>query len=71
MKAAKYFFVKKEFNATSMRDIAQKAKVTQSLLHHHFRTKESLWQLVKYELLNQYFEDITQKIDLGRMMRKK
>lgn len=71
MKAAKQLFVKRGLNGTSMRDIAQRAKVTQSLLHHHFGTKESLWQIVKSELLNHYFEDIARKVKLAKQDEKK
>ncbi|WP_423062392.1 TetR/AcrR family transcriptional regulator [Candidiatus Paracoxiella cheracis] len=63
LKAAKTLFVKQGFAGTAMREIAVKAKVTQSLLHHHFGTKESLWQMVKYELTNRYFEAIAEQIE--------
>ena len=63
IKAARKVFVAKGFNGSSMRDIANQAKVTQSLLHHHFGNKKALWQLVKHELLNQYFQDIERQLE--------
>jgi len=60
--AAKKLFVKQGFNGTSLRQIAEKAKVTQSLLHHHFGSKAALWQMTKAELMNQYFNEIEERI---------
>ena len=42
--AAEKLFVKKGFAATSISDVATKAKVTKSLIHHHFGSKEALWE---------------------------
>lgn len=61
IKAARQLFVKHGLNGTSMRAIAKQAGVTQSLLHHHFGNKESLWQKVKAGLLDQYFDEIERK----------
>lgn len=63
IKAAQKLFVAKGFNGTSMREIAAQAKVTQSLLHHHFGNKQTLWQMVKHELTNQYFDEIARQIE--------
>lgn len=42
--AAEKLFVKKGYAATSISDVASKAKVTKSLIHHHFGSKEALWE---------------------------
>ncbi len=40
-------FVEKGFAAVSMREIAAASGVTKSLIHHHFGSKEGLWEAVK------------------------
>jgi len=55
IKAAKNLFVKKGFSGTSMSDIAKQAKVNQSLIHHHFGSKKSLWYAVRDRLYDHYF----------------
>lgn len=49
--AAKKLFVKKGFDGTSLRDIADKAQVPVSLIYHYFENKVHLWQEVKVSLL--------------------
>ena len=44
--AAARVFATSGFDGASMRQIAEEAKVTQSLLHHHFQTKQRLFQTV-------------------------
>ena len=46
LKAARIEFAKAGFHGTKMRDIAQRAGVSQGLLHHHFQGKEGLWSAV-------------------------
>jgi len=46
VEAAIALFAERGFHGTTMRDIAQRADVSQSLLHHHFGTKEGLWRIV-------------------------
>jgi len=45
--AAHGLFVEKGFAAVSMREIAARSGVTKSLIHHHFGSKETLWETVK------------------------
>ncbi len=45
--AAESIFVDRGFAATSVSEIADRATVTKSLIHHHFGSKEALWQEVK------------------------
>ncbi|HEY0865864.1 MAG TPA: TetR family transcriptional regulator [Fimbriimonas sp.] len=42
--AAKRLFAEKGYNATSINDIADVARVTKSLVLYHFGSKEALWQ---------------------------
>lgn len=52
--AAHGLFVKKGFAAVSMREIAVRSGVTKSLIHHHFGSKESLWETVKEQAFATY-----------------
>lgn len=63
--AAESLFVERGFAATSLSDIAKRAGVTKSLIHHHFRTKEGLWDEVKRERLSHYAELQTQLVVAG------
>ncbi len=56
LKAAKTLFVKQGFAATSISQIATRAKINQSLIYHHFKDKKSLWQLVKETSMQDYFQ---------------
>jgi TetR/AcrR family transcriptional regulator len=46
LRAARAEFARAGFHGTKMRDIAQRAGVSQGLLHHHFNGKEGLWNAV-------------------------
>ena len=54
--AAYKLFVSKGFAAVSMRDLAAQSGVTKSLIHHHFGSKEALWELVKERAIAAYAE---------------
>jgi TetR/AcrR family transcriptional regulator len=54
--AAEAIFVEKGFAAASMSDVARRAAVTKSLIHHHFGSKEELWVEVKRRSLEEYVE---------------
>lgn len=54
--AAQKLFLENGFAATSMSQIASQAKVTKSLIHHHFQNKENLWCAIKSELFKEYHE---------------
>lgn len=54
--AAHDLFVAKGFAAVSMREIAARSGVTKSLIHHHFGSKEALWELVKERAFAAYAE---------------
>lgn len=57
LKAAKALFVRQGFAATSMSQIAKKANINQSLIHHHFENKENLWRLVKADIIKNYLKE--------------
>ncbi|XAH25597.1 TetR/AcrR family transcriptional regulator [Xylophilus sp. GW821-FHT01B05] len=46
LEAALAVFAHSGFSGTTMRDIAQQAGVSPGLIHHHFKDKESLWNMV-------------------------
>lgn len=52
--AAEALFVERGFAATSMSEIGRRAAVTKSLIHHHFGSKEELWEEVKRRCLAEY-----------------
>jgi TetR/AcrR family transcriptional regulator len=54
--AAEATFVEKGFAAASMSDIAARAAVTKSLIHHHFGSKEELWLEIKRRSVEEYVE---------------
>ena len=54
LESARALFIERGFAAVSMRDIAQRADVPQSLIHHYFGTKEALWQAVKEAAYDAY-----------------
>lgn len=56
LKAAFELFVEKGFAAVSVREIAQRSKVTKSLIHHHFGGKEGLWEAAKELAFSKYYE---------------
>lgn len=47
IEAAFALFVEKGFAGVTMREIAERSEVTKSLIHHHFGSKEALWEAVK------------------------
>lgn len=53
--AAEKIFVERGFSDTSMSQIAKKASVTKSLIHHHFGSKEQLWREIKKRRFEEYF----------------
>lgn len=63
--AASELFAEKGFADTSLTEIADKAGVTKSLIHHHFGAKEQLWKEVACSIFGEY--EVVQKkmIDEG------
>lgn len=50
LKSAQKLFVKKGLAGVSISEIAKAAKINQSLIYHHFKNKNALWQQVKLNL---------------------
>jgi TetR/AcrR family transcriptional regulator len=47
VEAAEEIFLEKGFGNTSLSEIARRAGITKSLIHHYFGSKEGLWREVK------------------------
>ena len=54
--AAEEIFLEKGFGNTSLSEIARRAGITKSLIHHYFGSKEGLWREVKTKRFMQYAE---------------
>jgi len=54
--AAEEVFLEKGYGATAMSEIARRAGVTKSLVHHHFDSKANLWEEVKQRRFRHYAE---------------
>ncbi len=54
--AAMTLFVERGFADVAMRQIAERSGVTKSLIHHHFGSKEALWDEVKETAFSRYME---------------
>ena len=54
--SAESVFLKKGFADAAMSEIARRAKVTKSLIHHHFSSKDGLWEQVKMRRFAAYGE---------------
>lgn len=54
LEAAEEVFLSKGFGNTAMSEIATRAGVTKSLLHHHFGSKMNLWTEVKFRRFEHY-----------------
>jgi len=56
LEAAESVFLEKGFGAAAVSEIAQRAGVTKSLIHHHFGSKEKLWEEIKLRRFTVYAE---------------
>lgn len=59
--AAEKLFIENGFSATAISEIAKAAGVTKSLIHHHFGSKEALWDAVEAKHLafvDEYLEKL-------------
>ena len=56
--AAEAVFSERGFGDASMSGIAARGGVTQSLIHHHFGSKQALWRAVKQRRIGPYLETI-------------
>ncbi|MCK4609509.1 MAG: TetR/AcrR family transcriptional regulator [Gammaproteobacteria bacterium] len=56
LKAAEKLFAKKGFAGASISEIAKQAKINQSLIYHHFDSKDGLWKAVRQAISERYNE---------------
>lgn len=63
LQAAEDVFTERGFSDSSISRIAKRAKVTKSLIHHHFGTKENLWMEVKMRRFDDYFAVQRQQLE--------
>jgi TetR/AcrR family transcriptional regulator len=54
LEAASRLFLERGYAGTSMSEVAKASGVTKSLIHHHFGTKDALWQAVKRACFETY-----------------
>jgi TetR/AcrR family transcriptional regulator len=57
LEAAEAVFLEKGFGNTALSEIARRAGITKSLIHHYFKSKENLWQEVKQRRLDNYADE--------------
>lgn len=55
--AAERLLLQRGVAETSMSEVSRKARVTKSLIHHYFGSKEALWTEVKRRRFEQYVDD--------------
>jgi TetR/AcrR family transcriptional regulator len=65
--AARIEFAKSGFHGTKMRDIAQRAGVSQGLLHHHFQGKDGLWSAVGEQASAEFLTYVSQVVGQGTL----
>ncbi|MFC1836722.1 TetR/AcrR family transcriptional regulator [Thermodesulfobacteriota bacterium] len=63
--AAQKVFIERGFGNTSMSMIAKEAKVTKSLIHHHFGSKDRLWYAVKLRRLEGYYRLQREQLEIA------
>lgn len=63
LRAATTEFARAGFHGATMRDIAQKADVSQGLIHHHFGSKEGLWNAVGERASTEFLSYVAKAID--------
>lgn len=55
LKAATLLFAERGFSGVSTNDIAHASKISQSLLYHHFKNKEGLWDAVREDISARFY----------------
>lgn len=53
--AAEEIFLEKGYGDTAISEIAKKADITKSMIHHYFGSKSGLWQAVKMRRFEEYY----------------
>jgi AcrR family transcriptional regulator len=58
IEAAKRVFVRKGYEATTMRDIADEVGISRTAMHYYFHTKETMFEAIFAQLMNIILPDI-------------
>ncbi|MCF0058608.1 TetR/AcrR family transcriptional regulator [Dyadobacter sp. CY356] len=69
--AARKVFLKKGFDGTTSRDIANEAEMNIALTNYYFRSKEKLFLEIFKDLLNLYFQDTVNIFNKDIPLREK
>lgn len=59
LKAATALFAEYGYSGVSTNDIARTSKISQSLLYHHFKNKEGLWEAVRQDISAKFYQKYT------------
>jgi AcrR family transcriptional regulator len=59
LKAATALFAEHGYSGVSTNDIARTSKISQSLLYHHFKNKEGLWEAVRQDISAKFYQQHT------------
>lgn len=62
MEGALSIFAQRGFDGATTREIAKEAGVSAALIHHHFKDKETLWNLVGKRISEEFIEAVTSAI---------
>jgi len=62
VEAALSVFAQRGFDGATTREIAKEAGVSSALIHHHFKDKETLWNLVGQRISEEFVDAITSSI---------
>lgn len=65
------FFARYGYKGTSLRDIAEEAKITKAALYYHFPNKNTLYERIVLEGLRVLVEEVEQATELARTAREK
>lgn len=63
LEAAEQVFAERGFGETSTSTLARRAGVTKSLIHHHFGSKEGLWEALKQQEFGTYHDAQSAMLD--------
>lgn len=65
LRAARELFTKRDFTATSVREIAAAARVNPAMIHYHFGDKEGLYRAMLQETLGPVLQKVQELLDRG------
>lgn len=63
--AARRLFTKEGYEAVKTRDIAKEAGINLALLNYYFRSKEKLFEIIMFDNLQQFFQEVTAIVNDG------